>query len=160
MVCQPSKKMQVLEAVRAGTAITESNFSDSDEDLSERTFEVGQWIDARDTSNDWLEAQILEVGDHDVLVHFDGWASKWDERISKSSSRIARFGSNTRNMPRREKGNLGPRLGDNLGYGVSATEELLGQLSSAKTNAMNFNMNNTFTNWNTNNSMDDMEGGY
>ena len=39
-------------------------------------------IDAQDNSHKWYESQVVQVKDNQVLCHFIGWPSKWDEWIS------------------------------------------------------------------------------
>lgn len=38
-----------------------------------------------------MEAQVVEVRDQKVYVHYNGWAKRWDEWINMDSSRIALF---------------------------------------------------------------------
>jgi hypothetical protein len=42
------------------------------------------WIDAMDTEGNWYEAQIKDVSEdgHKVLIHYKGFAAKWDEWIA------------------------------------------------------------------------------
>lgn len=54
---------------------------------------LGQFVDMLDTMNIWSDAQVVEVGSHDVLIHYTYWTSKWDERVAKSSPRLAPYGS-------------------------------------------------------------------
>ncbi len=42
-------------------------------------FFVGQWIDAKDTANHWLEAQVVAVDGTDIAIHYKGWKGKYDE---------------------------------------------------------------------------------
>ncbi len=62
--------------------------------------DVGDWIDARDTEFIWCKATVLAVlpinckGKDDreaLLVHYEGWASVFDEVISLESQRLAKF---------------------------------------------------------------------
>ncbi|OMJ66429.1 hypothetical protein SteCoe_36723 [Stentor coeruleus] len=59
----------------------------------------GQWVDIQDTVEQWLEAQIVEISENpqstQVLIHYNGWPSQWDEWIDSSSSRIQPFHSHT-----------------------------------------------------------------
>mmetsp|Transcript_32971 Transcript_32971/g.57921 ORF Transcript_32971/g.57921 Transcript_32971/m.57921 type:complete len:316 (-) Transcript_32971:46-993(-) len=68
-------------------------------DSSKRTFTLGQWVDVRDTVDQWLEAQILAVQSTDegqmVYIHYNGWPSRWDEWIQVNSSRIQPLRSHT-----------------------------------------------------------------
>ncbi len=54
-------------------------------------YQVGQWVDVKDTIDQWLEAQITKVRPNQVFVHYNGWGSQWDEWIEATSPRIALF---------------------------------------------------------------------
>ena len=62
-----------------------------------KQFFVGQWLDVKDTVNQWLEATVLEMNEEQgyVFVHYNGWPSRWDEWISVESPRIAPFRTRT-----------------------------------------------------------------
>lgn len=62
-----------------------------------RRFYTGQWLDVKDTVNQWLEATILQVDQEGnrIFVHYNGWPARWDEWISTNSPRIAPFRSRT-----------------------------------------------------------------
>jgi hypothetical protein len=53
--------------------------------------EVGQWVDVKDTIDQWLEAQVIRVRGNQAYVHYNGWGTRWDEWIDFSSPRIAHF---------------------------------------------------------------------
>eukprot|EP01040_Poterioochromonas_malhamensis_P027071 gene27071-34223_t len=62
-----------------------------------RRFYIGQWIDVKDTVQQWLEATIMNI-DHreqSVFVHYNGWPRRWDEWIRWDSPRLAPFRSRT-----------------------------------------------------------------
>ena len=42
---------------------------------SDRRFFVGQWLDVKDTVNQWLEATVMNVdyGNKRIFVHYNGW---------------------------------------------------------------------------------------
>ncbi|KAF1326225.1 Ubiquitin family protein, partial [Globisporangium splendens] len=60
-----------------------------------RRFFVGQWLDVKDTVNQWLECTVLDISEDKVLVHYHGWPSRWDEWIDFDSTRIAAFRTRT-----------------------------------------------------------------
>lgn len=39
---------------------------------------------ARDSRGGWYSARVLSVDGEFVTVHFDGWESRWDERLNAS----------------------------------------------------------------------------
>ncbi|KAM3131610.1 hypothetical protein pb186bvf_016274 [Paramecium bursaria] len=59
--------------------------------LEQRKFQAGQWIDLKDTIDQWLEAQILKVEGNRIFVHYNGWGRRWDEWVEVDSPRIAVF---------------------------------------------------------------------
>jgi hypothetical protein len=64
-------------------------------DFSKRELKIGQWVDAKDTINQWLEAQVVEVRNNRAYIHYNGWGTRWDEWIDMSSPRIALFRTHT-----------------------------------------------------------------
>ncbi len=42
------------------------------------TFEVGKFVDAMDTVNSWCLAEIVNIDQRTLNIHFDGWSAKWD----------------------------------------------------------------------------------
>jgi len=91
----PRKKFHALQNIKEGQAIDHEDASDSDVDLAEREFEIGQWVDAKDTTNKWLCAQVVKMTASKVWVHFDGWADKWNTWLDKASQFIAPLGRYT-----------------------------------------------------------------
>ncbi|CAI5746128.1 unnamed protein product [Peronospora destructor] len=61
----------------------------------QRQFFVGQWLDVKDTVNQWLEATVMDIADGKVLVHYHGWPMRWNEWIDFDSDRIAAFRTRT-----------------------------------------------------------------
>lgn len=41
-------------------------------------YEEGRYIDAQDTVNAWCLAQIVQVDNKSINIHFDGWSNRWD----------------------------------------------------------------------------------
>ena len=64
-----------------------------------KQFNSGQWIDAKDTIDQWLEAQITKLRDNKAFVHYNGWGSRWDEWIDLNSPRLALFRTHTIQLP-------------------------------------------------------------
>lgn len=69
-------------------------------DFSRRYLFPGQWIDALDTVNQWLEAQVVEIQENRAFIHYNGWPSIWDEWIACQSPRVQLFASKTAWRPR------------------------------------------------------------
>ncbi|OQS06218.1 ubiquitin family protein [Thraustotheca clavata] len=60
-----------------------------------RQFYIGQWLDVKDTVNQWLEGTVLNTNETQVFIHYHGWPSRWDEWIDKNSNRLAAFRTRT-----------------------------------------------------------------
>lgn len=71
--------------------------------LSKMKFELGQWVDVKDTIGQWLEGQIVNMrsvnGTIQVQVHYNGWGPRWDEWIDSNSKRLANFKTYTLQGP-------------------------------------------------------------
>lgn len=59
------------------------------------TFYAGQWVDVEDTVHQWLEATVMRVRSRRMLVHYNGWPTRWDEWIDFDSNRVAPFRTRT-----------------------------------------------------------------
>jgi len=68
-------------------------------DFSKSTYEVGEWVDVKDTINQWLEAQVIKVQNDKAYVHYNGWGVRWDEWIEFSSPRMRNFKTYTLQTP-------------------------------------------------------------
>ena len=68
-------------------------------DFSKRRLHPGQWIDALDTTNQWLEAQVVQVqslrDSSRVFIHYNGWPVHWDEWVCSKSLRLQLLGTRT-----------------------------------------------------------------
>ena len=64
--------------------------------LSKKKFEIGEWVDVKDTTDNWLEGQIINKRTSNnnkiqFLIHYSGWGGRWDEWIDQSSPRLSYF---------------------------------------------------------------------
>ena len=63
--------------------------------LSKKKFEIGEWVDIKDTTENWLEGQIINKrtinNKIQLLIHYNGWGNRWDEWIDQSSNRLSFF---------------------------------------------------------------------
>ena len=63
--------------------------------LLKKKFDVGEWIDVKDTTENWLEGQIINKrtinNKVQFLIHYSGWGGRWDEWIDQSSPRLSYF---------------------------------------------------------------------
>ena len=67
-------------------------------DLDKRILVKGQWVDVKDTVEQWLDAQIIEVSEDNkmVKIHYNHWSTRWDEWINTNSPRIIPFRYHTK----------------------------------------------------------------
>ena len=67
-------------------------------DLNKRVLTKGQWVDVKDTVEQWLDAQVIEVSEDNTMVkiHYNHWSTRWDEWIQTNSPRIMPFRYHTR----------------------------------------------------------------
>ena len=68
-------------------------------DLTKNKYEIGQWVDVKDTIDQWLEAQVINVRGNQAYIHYNGWGTRWDEWIDFNSPRIAAFRTYTVQSP-------------------------------------------------------------
>ena len=68
-------------------------------DFSKSSYEIGEWIDVKDTINQWLEAQVIKVQNNKAYVHYNGWGTRWDEWIEFGSPRMRNFKTYTLQSP-------------------------------------------------------------
>ena len=63
--------------------------------LSKKKFDVGEWVDVKDTTDNWMEGQIINKrtinNKVQFLIHYSGWGGRWDEWIDQSSPRLSYF---------------------------------------------------------------------
>jgi len=91
----PRRKHAALDLLKNGQPLDKDDCTDSDIDLQDRTFEVGQWVDCLDSANKWLCAQVVAVSGTKILIHYDGWSDKWNTWYDKAAPRIMSFGKYT-----------------------------------------------------------------
>ncbi|GAB5367283.1 hypothetical protein AAMO2058_001216900 [Amorphochlora amoebiformis] len=63
---------------------------------------VRQWLDAQDREGTWYEAQVVQIAEGKLRVHFKGYPSEDDEWIPKGSSKIAALHTHTRPLFERD----------------------------------------------------------
>uniref|UniRef100_A0A6A7GCS2 ubiquitinyl hydrolase 1 n=1 Tax=Hirondellea gigas TaxID=1518452 RepID=A0A6A7GCS2_9CRUS len=72
---------------------------------------INKWLDIKDTVNNWCEAQVIDLTETKILVHYKGWKSKFDEWIKIADvERIAVLNSYT-DRPRKY-GTLSMKVGE------------------------------------------------
>ncbi len=46
--------------------------------MDRRKMEIGEWVDIRDASGQWIEGQIINQYGEYVYVHYNGWDNRWN----------------------------------------------------------------------------------
>ena len=74
------------------------NFNMNCFDINKRKLAKGQWVDVKDTVDQWLDAQVIEVSEDYsmVKIHYNNWSNRWDEWLPTNSPRIMPFRYHTR----------------------------------------------------------------
>jgi len=105
-------------------------------------FYAGQWVDVEDTVHQWLEATIMRVEQEPVrrvLIHYNGWPTRWDEWLDADSPRIAPFRTRTLH------GQQAPHANPTPNTGVENAPATDFYMTSEDTNNEQHNNNNTET---------------
>ena len=53
--------------------------------LDKRKLKIGEWVDVRDMSGQWAEAQVITAYNQYVKIHYNGWPERMNEWISENS---------------------------------------------------------------------------
>ena len=101
---EKEKKEEIKNTNNANISNIDNNKEDNKEynmncfDLNKRILAKGQWVDVKDTVEQWLDAQVIEVSEDNkmVKIHYNHWSSRWDEWIQTNSPRIMPFRYHTR----------------------------------------------------------------
>jgi len=59
----------------------------SSEGAKKQGFEVGDFVDVLDTVQRWCVGRVVEKKDDKVLIHYEGWADRWNEWMPMSKNR-------------------------------------------------------------------------
>jgi hypothetical protein len=49
---------------------------------------IGDVLDAQDIEGHWYAARVQDAKDGKLLVHYEGWPSKWDEWLDRTSPKL------------------------------------------------------------------------
>ena len=101
---------KIIEKDKENIKINEDNNNINDKEegkfdmncfnLDKRILAKGQWVDVKDTVEQWLDAQVIEVSEDNkmVKIHYNHWSTRWDEWINTNSPRIMPFRYHTRQI--------------------------------------------------------------
>ena len=132
-------------------------------DLNKRILYKGQWVDVKDTVEQWLDAQVIEVSDDNkmVKIHYNHWSTRWDEWIDTNSPRIMPFRYHTRQITLTNYNSPFPNKKPDMGVTLLSFENLnrngclhptsLSQQRN-RSNSINNNSSNNSNNTNNNNT--------
>lgn len=73
------REVEILVETRVNASMTWARLS---MEFANR-IEVGDFVDAQDSTGKWYEAVVREVTEDTVTVHYIGWASKWDGKLRR-----------------------------------------------------------------------------
>lgn len=59
-------------------------------------FSINNRIDLLDTKNNWEEAQVIDINQTQIQIHYKRYTPIWDEWIHKDSDRISEIGSKSK----------------------------------------------------------------
>ena len=133
-------------------------------DLNKRILYKGQWVDVKDTVEQWLDAQVIEVSEDNkmVKIHYNHWSTRWDEWINTNSPRIMPFRYHTRQITLTNYNSPFPNKKPDMGVTLLSFENLnrngclhpssLSQQRNRSNSINNNNNNNTNSINNTNNN--------
>ena len=133
-------------------------------DLDKRILSKGQWVDVKDTVEQWLDAQVIEVSEDNkmVKIHYNHWSTRWDEWINTNSPRIMPFRYHTRQITLTNYNSPFPNKKPDIGVTLLSFENLnrngcvhpsaLTQQRNRSNNTSNNNSNNNTNNNNNNNN--------
>lgn len=82
---RPLDLTEKLESIRQNLLSIDQILNNS------RNFQKFQWVDVKDTVDQWLEAQVIDVSSTQAYIHYNGWPGRWDEWIDLNSPRIQYF---------------------------------------------------------------------
>ena len=130
-------------------------------DLNKRILYKGQWVDVKDTVEQWLDAQVIEVSEDNkmVKIHYNHWSTRWDEWIDTNSPRIMPFRYHTRQITLTNYNSPFPNKKPDMGVTLLSFENLNRNgclhptsLSQQRNRSNSINNNSSSNSNNTNNN--------
>ena len=131
--------------------------------LDKRILVKGQWVDVKDTVEQWLDAQVMEVSEDNkmVKIHYNHWSTRWDEWISTNSPRIMPFRYHTRQITLTNYNSPFPNKKPDIGITLLSFENINKEacvhplsLSRQRNRSNSTNNNNNTSNINNNTTSD------
>ena len=153
-----------IEEIKENNENKEEIFDMNCFDLDKRILSKGQWVDVKDTVEQWLDAQVIEVSEDNkmVKIHYNHWSTRWDEWINTNSPRIMPFRYHTRQITLTNYNSPFPNKKPDIGVTLLSFENLnrngcvhpsaLTQQRNRSNNTSNNNSNNNNANNNNNNN--------
>ena len=159
---QISKKEKENINMKENTEKKEEMFDMNCFNLDKRILAKGQWVDVKDTVEQWLDAQVMEVSEDNkmVKIHYNHWSTRWDEWIYTNSPRIMPFRYHTRQVTLTNYNSPFPNKKPDIGVTLLSFENInregcVHPLSLSRqrnrSNSNNGNNSNNSNNTNTNN---------
>ena len=150
-----------IEEIKENKENKEEMFDMNCFDLDKRILSKGQWVDVKDTVEQWLDAQVIEVSDDNkmVKIHYNHWSTRWDEWINTNSPRIMPFRYHTRQITLTNYNSPFPNKKPDIGVTLLSFENLNRNgcvhplaLTQQRNRSNNTNNNNSNNNTNNNNN--------
>ena len=119
---EENEKMKIEEKKEEKEEIYDMNCFD----LNKRILYKGQWVDVKDTVEQWLDAQVIEVSEDNkmVKIHYNHWSTRWDEWINTNSPRIMPFRYHTRQITLTNYNSPFPNKKPDMGVSLLSFENL------------------------------------
>jgi len=90
MGAAPMDELEAFQRIRA------KRFPRSPNERIENKYGIGDWLEVQDTQTmHWITATVIDRENNWIVVHFDGWPSKYDQKIHavKHRKRLRDLGS-------------------------------------------------------------------
>ena len=87
---EPMDEMEAFERIRA------KRFPRYPNERIDNPYGIGDWLEVQDTqTHQWITATVIDKENNWIVVHFDGWPSKYDQKIHavKHKKRLRALGS-------------------------------------------------------------------
>merc|ERR1712013_964553 len=89
-------QMDADEQMEAFARIRAKRFPRYPSEKVTNTYGIGDWLEVQDTQTlQWVTATVIDKENNWIVVHFDGWPSKYDQKIhtEKHALRLRELGS-------------------------------------------------------------------
>merc|ERR1712176_1085998 len=92
---QKPKEMIIHDEMEAFARIRAKRFPRYANEVIANKYSIGDWLEVQDTqTTQWITATVIDKENNWIVVHFDGWPSKYDQKIHavKHEKRLRELG--------------------------------------------------------------------